>query len=110
MSNIPYVNDSDFDNVLESESLVVVDFTATWCGPCRKVAPLLEQLATEYQNQIKVVKVDIDQNKVNAKKFGIKSIPAVLMFKSGQLVENIVGIAPYEKFSQAVAANLGSDL
>ncbi|PSB03659.1 thioredoxin [Merismopedia glauca] len=107
MSNIAYVNDSDFDNLLESESLVVVDFTATWCGPCRKVAPLLEQLATEYQNQLKVVKVDVDQNKVNAKKFGIKSIPAVLIFKSGELVETLVGIAPYEKFSQAVQPHLG---
>jgi thioredoxin 1 len=106
MSNIEYVNDSDFDNLLESELLVVVDFTATWCGPCRKVAPLLEQLATEYPDQIKVVKVDIDQNKVNAKKFGIKSIPAVLMFKSQELVETLVGIAPYEKFSQAVQAHL----
>jgi thioredoxin 1 len=102
MSNINHINDSDFDSLMESEPLVVVDFTATWCGPCRKIAPLLEQLATEYEDKIKVVKVDIDQNKVNAKKFGIKSIPAVLIFKAGELVENLVGIAPYEKFSEAV--------
>lgn len=106
MSNIAYVNDSDFDNTIASAPLVMVDFTATWCGPCRKVAPLLEQLATEYEDRIKVVKVDVDQNKVNAKKFGIKSIPAVLMFKSGELVETLVGIKPYESFSQAVESHI----
>lgn len=102
MSKVLQIQDSDFDELLTDDGLVVVDFTAPWCGPCRKIAPLMEQLAEEYEGRVKVVKLDIDQNKINAKKFGIKSIPAVLMFKGGEMVENLVGVAPYEKFTDAV--------
>jgi thioredoxin 1 len=66
----------------------------------------MEQLAEEYEGRAQVVKIDIDQNKINAKKFGIKSIPAVLIFKGGELVENLVGVAPYETFSTAIDKHL----
>lgn len=102
MSKVLQIQDSDFDELLTDDGLVVVDFTAPWCGPCRKIAPLMEQLAEEYEGRVKVAKLDIDQNKINAKKFGIKSIPAVLIFKGGEMVENLVGVAPYEKFTDAV--------
>jgi thioredoxin 1 len=102
MSKVAQIQDSEFDELLTYEGLVIIDFTAPWCGPCRKIAPLMEQLAEDYEGHVKVGKLDIDQNKINAKKFGIKSIPAVLMFKGGEIVENLVGVAPYEKFTSAV--------
>jgi thioredoxin 1 len=104
MSNdtVPYVDDSEFDALLDAEKVVVVDFTATWCGPCRVVSPLMDQLATEYKDRVKVVKVDIDNNKPIFKRFGLRSIPAVLIFQDGELSETIVGVSPYEKFTAAV--------
>lgn len=106
MSKVAQIQDSEFDQLLTYEGPVIIDFTAPWCGPCRKIAPLMEQLAEEYEGRVKVAKLDIDQNKINAKKFGIKSIPAVLIFKGGELVENLVGVAPYETFSSAVDQHL----
>jgi thioredoxin 1 len=106
MSKVSQIQDSEFDTLLTYEGPVVIDFTAPWCGPCRKIAPLMEQLAEEYEGRAQVVKIDIDQNKINAKKFGIKSIPAVLIFKGGELVENLVGVAPYETFSTAIDKHL----
>ena len=104
----PYIQDSEFEALLTYEGLVVVDFTASWCGPCRKIAPYIDQLATDYGDQVKVVKLDLDQNKVTPKQFGIRSIPAVLMFKGGELVENMVGVAPYEQFKDAVDKHLAT--
>lgn len=101
-----YIQDSDFAELLALEQPLVVDCTATWCGPCRIIAPLIDQLATEYEGRAKVVKLDIDKNKENVKKFGIKSIPAVLIFKGGELVEHLTGKAPYETFSQALDKHL----
>jgi thioredoxin 1 len=106
MSKVSQIQDSEFDELLTYEGPVIIDFTASWCGPCRKIAPFMEQLAEEYEGRVKVVKLDIDQNKINAKKFGIKSIPAVLIFKGGELVENLVGVAPYETFSSAIDKHL----
>ena len=101
-----YVQSSEFDQLLTSEKLVVADYTASWCGPCRLVSPLIDQLAREYEGRAKVVKIDIDQNKDNAKKYGIRSIPAVLVFKGGEVVENLVGKLPYETFSNALEKHL----
>jgi thioredoxin 1 len=106
MSKVSQIQDSEFDELLTYEGPVIIDFTASWCGPCRKIAPCMEQLAEEYEGRVKVVKLDIDKNKINAKKFGIKSIPAVLIFKGGELVENLVGVAPYETFSSAIDKHL----
>ncbi len=104
MSNdtVAYVDESEFNALLSNEKVVVVDFTATWCGPCRLISPLIDQLAEEYKGRAQVVKVDIDNNKPIFKQFGLRSIPAVLMFKDGELAETIVGVSPYEKFSAAV--------
>jgi thioredoxin 1 len=101
-----YVDSSELDQLLTTKQLVVVDYTATWCGPCRLISPLMDRLATEYDGRATVVKIDIDQNKDNAKKYGIRSIPAVLMFKDGELVENLVGKLPYETFSNALETHL----
>jgi thioredoxin 1 len=99
---VAYVEESEFDTLLSEEKVVVVDFTATWCGPCRLISPLMDQLAEEYKGRAKVVKVDIDNNKPIFKKFGLRNIPAVLIFKDGELAETIVGISPYEKFTEAI--------
>ena len=96
-------NETTFDSLLESESLLVVDCTATWCGPCKLVAPLMDQLAEEYGDRAKVFKLDLDSNKPVAKRFGIKSIPAVLFFKDGELSETLIGVKPYETFSDTLA-------
>ncbi|MBH8563277.1 thioredoxin [Nostoc sp. CENA67] len=99
---VAYVQESEFDTLLSKEKVLVVDFTATWCGPCRLVSPLMDQLANEYKDRLKVVKVDVDNNKPIFKKFGLRSIPAVLIFKDGKLAETIIGVSPYEQFSSAV--------
>lgn len=99
---VAYVQESEFDTLLSKEKVVIVDFTATWCGPCRLVSPLMDQLADEYKDRIKVVKVDVDKDKPVFKRFGLRSIPAVLIFKDGDLTETIVGVTPYEQFSGAV--------
>ena len=103
MGTTAFIQDeAELDSLLETEAVVVVDCTATWCGPCKLVAPLIDQLAEEYGDRAKVLKLDIDANKPVAKRFGLKSIPAVLYFKQGELVQTIVGVKPYEEFSNAV--------
>ncbi|MBR8837003.1 MAG: thioredoxin [Stigonema ocellatum SAG 48.90 = DSM 106950] len=99
---VTYIEESEFDALLSEEGVVVVDFTATWCGPCRLVSPLMDQLAQEYKSSAKVVKIDIDNNKPIFKKFGLRSIPAVLIFKNGSLENTMVGVKTYEEFSTAV--------
>ncbi|WP_019500361.1 thioredoxin [Pseudanabaena sp. PCC 6802] len=101
-----YVQSAEFDSLLASDEPVVVDYTATWCGPCKLVSPLIDRLAAEYEGRAKVVKLDVDENRDNAKKYGIRSIPAVLVFKGGEVVETIVGKATYETFSQALDKHL----
>jgi thioredoxin 1 len=107
MSNAAFIQDeTEFDSLLTTESLLVVDCTATWCGPCKLVAPLIDKLAYEYENRARIFKLDIDANKPIAKRFGLKSIPAVMFFKQGELVETLVGVKPYEEFSGAVEKHL----
>ncbi|MGD1906771.1 MAG: thioredoxin family protein [Leptolyngbyaceae cyanobacterium] len=91
-----------FEGLLASETFLVVDCTATWCGPCKVVAPLMDQLADEYGDRAKVFKLDLDDNKALAKRLSIKSIPAVMFFKEGELVETIIGVKPYSIFSAAL--------
>ncbi len=95
-------NEQEFDTLVANESLLVVDCTATWCGPCRLVAPLVDRLAEEYGDRAKVFKLDLDSNKEVAKRLGVKSIPAVLFFKGGELMQTLIGVKPYEEFSNAM--------
>jgi len=89
------VSDSDFETqVIESESPVLVDFWAEWCGPCKMVAPVLEELAEEYSGQIKFTKVDVDTNHETAIHYGIRSIPTLLVFKGGKPVDQLIGAVP----------------
>ncbi len=103
MGTTTFIQDeTELDALLANESLLVVDCTASWCGPCKLVAPLMDQLAEEYSDQVKVFKLDLDSNKPVAKRFGIKGIPAVMFFKQGELKEMLVGVKPYEDFSSVV--------
>ncbi len=99
-------DEAELDAALKDESVLVVDCTASWCGPCKLVAPLMDQLADEYDGKAKVLKLDLDDNKAVAKRFGIRSIPAVMMFKNGELVDTLVGVKPYSTFSEAVTSYL----
>ena len=95
MSTAAAVTDSSFDQeVLESELPVLVDFWAPWCGPCRMVAPVVQEIATQYSGQVKVVKVNTDENPNVASKYGIRSIPTLMIFKGGQRVDLVVGAVP----------------
>ncbi len=89
------VTDSDFEQeVLEAETPVLVDFWAEWCAPCKMVAPVLDDLANEYDGKIKFTKVDVDTNPQTAMKYGIRSIPTLLVFKGGSPVDQVVGAVP----------------
>jgi thioredoxin 1 len=98
-------DEAEFNSLLAESTVLVVDCTATWCGPCKLVAPLIDRLAEEYIDRAKIFKLDIDANRALVKQLGIRSIPAVIFFKAGEKVETIVGVKSYEEFSLA-AANL----
>jgi len=95
MGNYLEVTDSNFDSeVLKSDLPVLVDFWAIWCVPCRMIAPIIEELAAEKSGKLKVVKVDVDHNPQTAAKYGIRSIPTLLVFKNGELVDKFLGAVP----------------
>jgi thioredoxin 1 len=102
MTAIFIQDEAELDALLAAEPLMVVDCTATWCGPCKLVAPMMDMLAEEYEDRAKVFKLDMDANKPIAKRFEVKSIPAVMIFKQGELVEKVVGAKPYEEFVAAL--------
>lgn len=89
------VTDGNFSNEIEQHSgLSLVDFWAAWCGPCRMVAPVIEQLADEYHGKLKVGKLDVDSNQQTTMRFNVRSIPSILIFKDGKLVDTVVGAVP----------------
>ncbi len=101
------VTDSTFDSqVVKSATPVVVDFWAPWCGPCRMIAPIVEELATEYEGKVSFVKVNVDENPQVSMKYGIRSIPALLVFKNGQPIDQIVGAVPKREVKKHVDAAL----
>lgn len=100
------ITDNNYREVLADSKPVVIDFWATWCGPCRMVAPIIDELAQEYEGQVIIGKCDVDENNDVAAEFGIRNIPTVLFFKGGQLVDKQVGSAPKSTFANKVKALL----
>jgi thioredoxin 1 len=95
MSNVIAVTDADFELQVEKNGgLTIVDFWATWCGPCKMIAPILDQLATEYEGKVKVTKLDVDANIKTGSRFNVRSIPTLLFFKEGKVVDQIIGAVP----------------
>jgi len=99
--NVHTFNDQNFESeVLQSSVPVLVDFTATWCGPCRALAPIIENVADEYQGKIKVGKLDIDEASEITKKYGVRSVPTIIVFRGGQKTGQHVGLTTQEKIVQ----------
>ena len=97
--NVKEFTDQNFDTeVIKSGQPVLVDFWAEWCGPCKRLAPTIDALATDYAGKVTIGKLNVDDNPNTAFKFQIRGIPAVLLFKGGQVVETVVGLAPKEDF------------
>ncbi|WP_263377387.1 thioredoxin [Granulicella paludicola] len=103
MVSIAEVSDATFaSEVLASQEPVLVDFWASWCGPCRAVAPIVEEVAATYEGKLKVLKMNVDQNNLTPAQYGIRGIPALLIFKDGQIAEQIVGYVPKSTIDQTV--------
>jgi thioredoxin 1 len=100
------VTDANFDQALGGHPLVLVDFWAEWCAPCRMIAPILEELAQEYQGKLVVAKLDVDENPKTAMRFRVMSIPTVILFKNGQPVEVLVGAQPKRNFQAKLEKHL----
>ncbi len=99
--SIVAANDSNFSNET-SEGLVLADFWATWCGPCKMIAPVLEEIDGEMSDQVKIVKLDVDENQETAGKYGVMSIPTLLLFKDGEVVDQVVGYQPKEALVELI--------
>lgn len=107
MTNAIEIDDSSFEKeVLNSENLTVVDFWAPWCGPCRKMGPLLDEIASEFQDKIKVVKINTDENLKTATEYQISSLPSLFIFKNGEAKETMVGLMP----KSAIVSNIQKHL
>lgn len=110
MSGKPVVvTDATFETeVTGAKGLVMVDFWAEWCGPCRAIAPVMEALASEYDGQVKVAKVDVDSNQATAVKFNVRSIPMIAFFKDGRHVDTVVGAMPRPAFEAKIKQHLAA--
>ena len=97
------VTDDTFDaEIINSDKLAIVDFWAVWCGPCKMIAPIMEEFASEYEGKVKIAKVDVDNNPQIAVKYGIRSIPTVMFFKEGRLVDQVIGASPKSHFQEKI--------
>src|SRR5947208_10259434 len=102
------VTDASFDQeVLKSEQPVLVDFWAAWCQPCRAIAPIVDELAQHYQGKVKIGKMDVDRNNATPMRYKVTGIPTLLVFKGGQVVEQLVGYRPKEAIAQALDKHVG---
>ena len=106
--NVQTFTDTNFDQtVLQSGKPVLVDFWAEWCGPCKRLGPTIDALASEYAGRVTIGKLNVDENPNTAIKFQIRGIPAVMLFKGGQIVESVVGLAPKDEFKKVLDKHVG---
>lgn len=101
-----HLTDDTFQQTVADGKVVLVDFWAAWCGPCRAIAPIMEELAGEYEGRAKIAKVDVDNNQRTALEYGIRSIPALLIFKGGRVVDTIVGAVPKNYITDRLNAQI----
>jgi len=102
-----HVTDANFESeVINSDVPVLVDLWAEWCGPCRMIAPIIEEMASEYEGRAKMVKLDVDENPMTPGKYGVRNIPTVLFFKNGEVVDKVVGAVPKSVFVEKLNAIL----
>jgi thioredoxin len=103
MAKPQVVSDQNFETeVIKSDTPVLVDFWAVWCGPCRMVAPVLEEIASEQGDKVKIAKLDVDANPITAGRFGVRAIPTMILFKNGREAQRVVGYVPKEKLLQQI--------
>lgn len=100
------ITDSNFNNVISKNKTVLVDFWAEWCGPCRMISPIIEELANEYEGKAIIGKLDIDSNQESSVKYGVRSIPTILTFKDGEIVDRQVGAVPKETLTNIIDSQL----
>ena len=106
MANTVEITDANFEEVINSDKPVLVDFWAKWCGPCKMIGPLVEELATDYDGKAVIGKVNVDENPNVSAKFGIRSIPTLLVFKSGEIVDKQIGAVPKGVLAQKLDAQI----
>jgi thioredoxin 1 len=105
--NVQQVSDTSFDgDVMKSDKPVLVDFWAPWCGPCRSVAPIVDDLATQYKDKLKVAKVNVDESSQVAMKYQVTSIPTFILFKNGEVADRVLGALPRSEFVKFIDRNL----
>ncbi|MDP8246687.1 MAG: thioredoxin [Candidatus Tritonobacter lacicola] len=105
--NLIHVTDSDFEEkVIKAATPVLVDFGADWCGPCRLIGPLLEELAPEYEGRLTIAKLDVDKNRETAIKYGVQGIPTLILFKDGKVADQVVGALPKPKLKEWLDSKL----
>lgn len=105
--NVLAFTDANFDSeVLQSDTPVLVDFWATWCAPCKAIAPLIDTVAAEYAGKIKIGKVNVDENQVTPGKYGVRGIPTIILFKNGAVLDQIVGAVPKSQLDALIAKAL----
>ncbi len=97
---VEHISQSNFDEVISGTEVVLVDFFATWCNPCKMLAPVLDQISESLPENRKIVKIDIDENMDAARKFGVMSIPTLILFKNGQAAQRLVGVRPEEEIRE----------
>lgn len=106
MSKTVEITDANFEQIIASDKPVLVDFWAEWCGPCKMIGPVVEELASEYEGKAVIGKVDVDNNPSVSAKFGIRSIPTLLVFKGGEVVDKQIGAVPKSVLSQKLDAQV----
>lgn len=106
MSNVKYLNDDNFIETIKNNKLVLVDVFAKWCGPCRTISPIIDELSNEFENNVIISKVDADESRNTVNELGVRSIPAIFLYKNGEIVDRSTGMTSKENLKQMIEKHL----